>query len=46
MDFVSIGQQFVQHYYNVFDTNRPQLKELYTDDSMLSFEGDQFKGVA
>jgi hypothetical protein len=22
------------------------LKELYTDDSMLSFEGEQFKGVA
>jgi hypothetical protein len=23
MDFISIGQQFVQHYYNVFDTSRP-----------------------
>jgi hypothetical protein len=23
MDFLAIGQQFVQHYYNVFDTNRP-----------------------
>lgn len=23
MDFMAIGQQFVQHYYNVFDTARP-----------------------
>jgi hypothetical protein len=46
MDFSAIGSQFVQHYYSVFDTNRPQLKELYTDDSMLSFEGEQFKGIA
>jgi|LauGreDrversion4_2_1035121.scaffolds.fasta_scaffold74723_2 hypothetical protein len=23
MDFIAIGQQFVQHYYNVFDTARP-----------------------
>ena len=23
MDFSAIGQQFVQHYYNVIDTNRP-----------------------
>jgi hypothetical protein len=46
MDFIAIGQQFVQHYYNVFDTNRPNLKELYTEESMLTFEGEQFKGVA
>ena len=25
MDFLNIGQQFVQHYYNIFDTARPVL---------------------
>ena len=30
MDFIAIGQQFVQHYYNVFDTARPVLSTLHS----------------
>eukprot|EP00347_Sterkiella_histriomuscorum_P015825 403355544 len=45
-DFMQIGEQFVSHYYNVFDNSRPGLKELYTNDSMLTFEGEQFQGAA
>ena len=44
-DFASVGEQFVKHYYNVFDTNRGQLGDLYTDVSMLTFEGEQFMGL-
>ena len=44
-DFQNVGTQFVQHYYNVFDTQREQLGDLYTEDSMLTFEGEQFKGL-
>eukprot|EP01129_Flabellula_baltica_P015085 TRINITY_DN7457_c0_g1_i1.p1 TRINITY_DN7457_c0_g1~~TRINITY_DN7457_c0_g1_i1.p1 ORF type:complete len:137 (-),score=29.14 TRINITY_DN7457_c0_g1_i1:47-403(-) len=43
-DFASIGQQFVNHYYNVFDSNREGLRGLYSDNSMLTFEGDQIGG--
>ena len=39
-DFQNVGGQFVQHYYNVFDTQREQLGDLYTEDSMLTFEGE------
>ena len=44
-DFQSVGTQFVAHYYNVFDTERAKLGDLYTNDSMLTFEGEQFKGL-
>ena len=36
---------FVKHFYQVFDTNRGELKTLYTNDSMLTFEGEQYQGV-
>ena len=44
-NFEEVGKQFVAHYYNVFDTQRSELGVLYTDESMLTFEGDQFKGI-
>ena len=44
-DFQSIGNQFVQHYYNTIDTNRAGLASLYSAESMLSFEGEQFLGT-
>lgn len=44
-DFNSVGIQFVEYYYNLFQTNRAELRTLFTDDSMLSFEGEHFKGV-
>ncbi|KAM9807860.1 nuclear transport factor 2 [Neosynchiropus ocellatus] len=42
--WVQIGTSFVQHYYNVFDTNRSQLGMLYFDQSFLSWEGETFQG--
>jgi len=45
MSFQQIGEQFVQHYYQTFDTNRAGLVSLYGDSSMLTFEGDQFQGA-
>ncbi len=43
--FEEVGRQFVTHYYNVFDTQRGQLATLYTEQSMLSYEGEQFLGA-
>ena len=41
-----MGQQFVTHYYTTIDSNREALAGLYSESSMLSFEGDQFLGTA
>uniref|UniRef100_A0A7S0ZAF8 NTF2-related export protein n=1 Tax=Timspurckia oligopyrenoides TaxID=708627 RepID=A0A7S0ZAF8_9RHOD len=43
--FQSVGESFVAHYYQNFDTNRANLAPLYRDNSMLSFEGEQFMGI-
>ena len=43
-DFAAVGKQFIDHYYNVFDTDRAQLAPLYAPESMLTFEGEQFLG--
>jgi len=45
MSFDEVGRQFVEHYYNTFDSARGNLAVLYTDASMLSYEGEQFMGV-
>jgi len=42
--FDSIGRQFIQHYYNTFDANRSTLGPLYAEQSLLTFEGEQFQG--
>ena len=44
-DFQSVGTQFVQHYYTTIDSNRANLASLYSQESMLSFEGEQYLGV-
>jgi len=44
-DFNSIGLQFVQYYYNLFQSNRSELSTLFAEQSMLSFEGEHFKGA-
>jgi hypothetical protein len=44
-DLTALASQFVQYYYNVFQSDRSNLKPLYRDDSMLTFEGSPFKGV-
>ena len=41
MDPQTVGTQFLQHYYNLFDTSRSQLASLLTDDSMLTYENQQ-----
>ena len=43
-DFQSVGSQFIAHFYSTLTTNRAQLGGLYTDQSMLSYEGEQFLG--
>ena len=44
-DFQSVGTQFIAHYYNTLTTGRANLGALYTDQSMLSYEGEQFMGT-
>ncbi|XP_075044931.1 nuclear transport factor 2 [Mixophyes fleayi] len=39
-----IGCSFVQHYYRLFDSDRTQLKAIYTDVSCLTWEGQQYQG--
>ncbi|OJJ71897.1 hypothetical protein ASPBRDRAFT_43269 [Aspergillus brasiliensis CBS 101740] len=45
-DFQNIAQQFVQFYYQTFDSDRQQLAGLYRDNSMLTFETSSQMGVA
>ncbi|OVA13140.1 Nuclear transport factor 2 [Macleaya cordata] len=40
----SVGRAFVNHYYNLFDTNRSSLFSLYQPTSILSFEGQTIVG--
>ena len=44
-DFQTIGQQFCEHYYNTISQNRGDLADLYTGDSMLTYEGEAYMGV-
>merc|ERR1711924_35367 len=51
MDPKQIAQQFVAHYYNLFDSDRTQLAPLYNEASTMQFEasaagGDELKGQA
>ncbi|XP_044048822.1 nuclear transport factor 2 [Siniperca chuatsi] len=39
-----IGSSFVQHYYQMFDSDRAQLGSIYIDASCLTWEGQQFQG--
>uniref|UniRef100_A0AAQ4RXA6 NTF2-related export protein n=1 Tax=Gasterosteus aculeatus aculeatus TaxID=481459 RepID=A0AAQ4RXA6_GASAC len=39
-----IGSSFVQHYYQLFDSDRSQLGTIYIDESCLTWEGQQFQG--
>ncbi|WOL15130.1 hypothetical protein Cni_G23911 [Canna indica] len=40
-----VAKAFVDHYYNLFDTNRAALTCLYNHTSMLSFEGQKMMGI-
>ena len=43
-DFTQVGTQFVNHFYSTFNQSRESLMELFSDQSMLTFEGEQFMG--
>ena len=43
--FQQVGEAFVSHYYQNFDSNRGGLGPLYRDNSMLTFEGEQVMGA-
>lgn len=45
MSFQEVGNQFVQHYYSTFASNRQQIAGLYSDQSCLTYEGEQFMGT-
>lgn len=40
-----VARAFVDHYYHLFDNNRPSLSSLYQHTSMLTFEGQKILGV-
>ncbi|KAJ7497167.1 hypothetical protein FB451DRAFT_1210376 [Mycena latifolia] len=42
----AVAGQFVEYYYQTFDSDRKNLAQLYRDSSMLTFEGDQIAGAA
>ncbi|EJD06119.1 nuclear transport factor 2 [Fomitiporia mediterranea MF3/22] len=44
-DINAIAQQFTDFYYKTFDQDRGQLTPLYRNESMLTWEGQQFQGV-
>jgi len=44
-NFTEIGKAFTQHYYATFDGTRANLQTLYKDDSLLTFENEQFMGM-
>eukprot|EP01084_Bolivina_argentea_P072512 131662_1 len=39
-----IGRAFVKHYYEQFDSNRKNLANLFTNKSMMTYEGKGFQG--
>ncbi|KAJ0017863.1 nuclear transport factor 2B-like [Pistacia vera] len=41
----TLGKSFVDHYYHLFDSDRPSLSSLYQTTSMLTFEGQKIFGV-
>ena len=45
LDLQSIAEQFVQAYYVAMETNRSQMLQFYTDNSIMTFEGQHSKGV-
>ncbi|KXH59742.1 nuclear transport factor 2 [Colletotrichum salicis] len=44
-NFEEIAKQFIEFYYNQFDTDRKQLASLYREQSMLTFESASSLGV-
>ncbi|KAI9013370.1 hypothetical protein CLU79DRAFT_394260 [Phycomyces nitens] len=45
-DINAISKNFIDYYYMFFDSDRQALASIYRDNSMLTFEGEQFAGKA
>ncbi|RYO74252.1 hypothetical protein DL766_002219 [Monosporascus sp. MC13-8B] len=45
-DFGDIAKQFVDYYYQTFDSDRRNLSTLYRNNSMLTFESQPYQGTA
>ncbi|KAH6658861.1 nuclear transport factor 2 [Plectosphaerella plurivora] len=45
-NFEEVAKQFVEFYYNQFDSDRKGLANLYRDQSMLTFESASVLGVS
>ncbi|WIA12014.1 hypothetical protein OEZ86_002996 [Tetradesmus obliquus] len=41
----AVGKAFLQYYYQLFESNRAGLANLYQEGSMLTFEGQKFQGT-
>lgn len=44
-EFQTVAQEFCNFYYQLFDSDKSQLSNLYRDQSMLTFETTQCQGV-
>ncbi|KAL1860476.1 hypothetical protein VTK73DRAFT_7307 [Phialemonium thermophilum] len=44
--YEDVAKQFVEFYYNTFDTDRKTLAPLYREHSMLTFESQSVLGAA
>ncbi|KAK2591664.1 Nuclear transport factor 2 [Conoideocrella luteorostrata] len=44
-NFEDVAKQFIEFYYNTFDTDRKNLSSLYRENSMLTFESASSLGV-
>ncbi|KAJ2557538.1 Nuclear transport factor 2 [Coemansia sp. RSA 1933] len=44
-DLEAIGKQFVEFYYQTFDSNRSGLASLYRSVSMMTWEGSPYQGA-
>jgi hypothetical protein len=40
-----VAQQFVEAYYTAMQQNKADMLNFYTDDSIMSFEGNHNKGT-
>ncbi|RYP15158.1 hypothetical protein DL765_005897 [Monosporascus sp. GIB2] len=45
-DIGEVAKQFVDYYYQQFDSDRQNLSTLYRDNSMLTFEREPYLGTA
>jgi len=45
-NFEDVAKQFIEFYYNQFDTDRKALQSLYREQSMLTFESASVLGAA